>query len=569
MRFKVLATDYDGTLASDQQVSTLTVRKLRELKDSGRKCILVTGRELPDLKLVFPQYSIFDCIVAENGALLYDHATGVERPLGEAPPPEFIAELNAAGIRPLSAGKVIVATWEPHQTKVLEIIKRSGIERQVIFNKGAVMILPAGVTKATGLMAALHEMSLSPHNTVAIGDAENDSHLLSSVECGVAVSNALSALKEMAHWVTKHEAGKGVRELIRKLIANDLENICLEKQDLELGRDADQEKPFMISSYGSSILLSGHSYAGKTTTVAAFLEQLILKQYQFCLIDPEGDYQESASVIKTGDAHNVPDMDTILEILKNPAQSCLVCTLGVPFEQRPQFFSELSGLLLKMQQELSHPHWIILDEVHHMFPTNYAQQGSFANFGLINTMMVTLSPEYVHEQVLKRVSTLVAMGKNTERTFQKFAERTKQPLPTGAEFSELKTGEALVWQTSTARVPFLIKTPVPLIPLQRHKRKYLKGDLGEHSFYFTGSGHRINTKAQNLLDFLALAETLDPQIWEYHLKRNDFSNWFSGSLQDKELAARAKVVEKSKMETELSKNKIKKLIQERYTGPAV
>ena len=44
----------------------------------------------------------------------------------------------------------------------------------MIFNKGAVMILPSGVNKATGLAAALEELGLSPHNVVGVGDAEND-----------------------------------------------------------------------------------------------------------------------------------------------------------------------------------------------------------------------------------------------------------------------------------------------------------------------------------------------------------------------------------------------------------
>lgn len=68
-------------------------------------------------------------------------------------------------------GRVIVATWEPHQTTVLEVIRELGLELHVIFNKGAVMILPSGVNKATGMAATLDELGLSPHNTVGIGDA--------------------------------------------------------------------------------------------------------------------------------------------------------------------------------------------------------------------------------------------------------------------------------------------------------------------------------------------------------------------------------------------------------------
>src|SRR5205823_4267005 len=97
---------------------------------------------------------------------------------------------------PLSVGQVIVATWHPHEQAVLDTIRDLGLELQVVFNKGAVMILPSGVNKATGLLAALNSLGLSPHNAVAIGDAENDHALLAACECGVAVANALPSVKE-------------------------------------------------------------------------------------------------------------------------------------------------------------------------------------------------------------------------------------------------------------------------------------------------------------------------------------------------------------------------------------
>src|SRR6266581_8123100 len=164
MRYHALACDYDGTIAWDGEVSEDTILALQEVRKSGRKLILVTGRELDDLIKVFPRVDLFDRVVAENGALLYRPATKEQRALAEPPQVNFIERLRQAGIAPLSCGRVIVATWEPHQTKVLELIQELGLDLQVIFNKGAVMVLPAGVNKATGLGAALSELGLSPHN---------------------------------------------------------------------------------------------------------------------------------------------------------------------------------------------------------------------------------------------------------------------------------------------------------------------------------------------------------------------------------------------------------------------
>jgi hydroxymethylpyrimidine pyrophosphatase-like HAD family hydrolase len=122
---------------------------------------------------------------------------------------------------------VIIATWHPHEDTVLDVIRQLGLEYQVIFNKGAVMVLPSGINKAFGLGAALEEMGLSPHNTVAVGDAENDHTLLSLCGCGVAVANALPMLKERADYVTKAERGAGVTELIDHLVSSDLAELGL------------------------------------------------------------------------------------------------------------------------------------------------------------------------------------------------------------------------------------------------------------------------------------------------------------------------------------------------------
>src|SRR5207253_2522882 len=90
--------------------------------------------------------------------------------LGEPPSERFVQELRRRGVSPLSVGRSIVATWHPHETTVLEVIRDLGLEMQVIFNKDAVMVLPAGVNKATGLTAVLHELELSPHEVVGVGD---------------------------------------------------------------------------------------------------------------------------------------------------------------------------------------------------------------------------------------------------------------------------------------------------------------------------------------------------------------------------------------------------------------
>jgi hydroxymethylpyrimidine pyrophosphatase-like HAD family hydrolase len=123
----------------------------------------------------------------------------------------------------VAIGRVIVATVEPHEVSVLQTIKEMGLELEVIFNKGSVMVLPTGVNKATGLREGLSRIGLSTRYTIGVGDAENDHAFLRICGCGIAVANALPTLKERADFVTERPHGEGVAELIDQLLANNFQ----------------------------------------------------------------------------------------------------------------------------------------------------------------------------------------------------------------------------------------------------------------------------------------------------------------------------------------------------------
>jgi HAD superfamily hydrolase (TIGR01484 family) len=235
-----LATDYDGTIAQHGDVTEATKAALTRWKEAGRKLLMVTGREVPDLQKVCPFTKLFDCIVAENGALLYWPAKGEKKPLVAPPPAQFVQCLRERGVTPLSFGEVIVATQETYKGVVLEVIEELGLKLRIILNKGALMVLPATVDKATGLTEAASAMGIALADIAGVGDAENDQVFLTLCGYSAAVGNALSFLKKQVHYVTKATHGAGVEEFIEKLLSSDSEALPEKTVQPELFEGADR-----------------------------------------------------------------------------------------------------------------------------------------------------------------------------------------------------------------------------------------------------------------------------------------------------------------------------------------
>lgn len=219
MRFTALAADYDGTLASNGTVAPETWQALRRWRAAGRTLLLVTGRDVDDLRTICPHLELFERIVAENGGVLYHPAANEQEILASPPPPELVAALRERGVVPLGVARTLLATFRPHETTVQQTIHDLGLNWEVIFNKDAVMVLPAGVNKASGLRAALAALNLSPECVVGVGDAENDRVFLEICGCFAVVANALSGLKQHADIVTAGAEGSGIVELIDQLLA--------------------------------------------------------------------------------------------------------------------------------------------------------------------------------------------------------------------------------------------------------------------------------------------------------------------------------------------------------------
>lgn len=568
MRYLALATDYDGTLARHGHVDDATIAALERFRDSGRRLILVSGRELGELLEIFPRIDLFERVVVENGTLVYRPDSHEEKLLGEPPPPALVEAIRRRGVSPLSVGKGIIATVEPHQGAILEAIHELGVEWQVIFNKGSVMVLPSGVNKATGLSAVLDELNLSPHNVVGVGDAENDHAFLGLCEFSVAVANALPMVKERVDLVTDKTHGAGVVEVIDRVLDDDLQQAsgCLERHRVPLGQSEDGAEQ-SIACYGLNVMIAGTSGSGKSTITTGILERLADQGYQFAIVDPEGDYSTLEGAVVLGDPQQPPTIDGAIDLLASPRTRAVVNLVGIPIERRPEFFDGLLPRLQELRARTGRPHWIVIDEAHHLMPTTWHPSAVTMPHQLEGVILITVHPDSVARTLLDAVDLILAVGESPEQTLGKFCRALGERLPS-MEPTTLEPLEVLAWWRRSDDRPGRVRCIPQRSERRRHSRKYAEGNLGPRSFFFRGPEGKLNLRAQNLYLFLQIADGLDDATWMHHLKQGDYSSWFRSNIKDAELADEAKGVEEREgLSPRESRAAIREAVQRRYTLP--
>jgi hydroxymethylpyrimidine pyrophosphatase-like HAD family hydrolase len=419
MKYHALAVDYDGTLATDGQVDPATHDALHRLKESGRRLILVTGRIIGQLLEVFPQLSICDLVVADNGALLYDPRTGDQIALADPPSEEFIRELSFRGVSPIEVGDVIVATWEPHESTVLQVIRDMGLELQIIFNKGAVMILPTGCNKATGLRAALTRLGLSHHNTVGIGDAENDEAFLKLCAASAAVDNALEVVKRHVLMVTKGARGEGVVELIERILADDLQSLPLRPdRGLLMGHHADDQE-YRVPLYGSRILVMGESADAQAYCVLRMLQQLVEQDYQACLFTANGEYLKLQNPVVLGTAEQKPDVDEFLQVIQDPHKSCIVNLQYESINGKSAVFQELLSAAMEHRHKTGHPHLVLVDDTDKMLTSSSGAPDSSRTKEFTSSLFINRHPERLNQSLVGNMDFVLAVGKRAETILAK------------------------------------------------------------------------------------------------------------------------------------------------------
>jgi hypothetical protein len=236
--------------------------------------------------------------------------------------------------------------------------------------------------------------------------------------------------------------------------------------------------------------------------------------------------------------------------------------------RRPEFLDELLLRLHNLRLRLGRPHWIFVDEAHHMLapggtPSSAELAGQLGNLGLI-----TVHPDHIAPSVLTAVDVVMAIGPAPHDVVKAFAN-TARIRPPDSGLVTLREHQILAWFPKTGELHAL-DFRLSKMDRKRHKRNYAQGELGEdQSFYFRGPKEKLNLRAHNLSTFIRLADGLDDETWLYHLNRGDYSKWIRESIKDEVLAGEVHNYEKENAgRARESRDGIKSAIRRYYTAPA-
>jgi energy-coupling factor transporter ATP-binding protein EcfA2 len=379
------------------------------------------------------------------------------------------------------------------------------------------------------------------------------------------VANALPSLKAECDLVTRGSRGPGVAELIDRVLEDDLKSLRRVRHQVALAET--QQGEMVPIEPGCVLLAAGSSGGGKSTFLLGLMERLCKQRYQYCAIDPEGDYEHVEGAVVLGTAKRPPRPSEVMELLQGVRENAIVNLVGLAFADRAAFLTELFPQVHELRTRTARPHWIILDEAHHLLPAGHDPVALALPERMPGLVMVTVQPKQIAPSALERVDEILLLGQRPQELAQEFSSAVGDRAYPQLD-GDLAQGTGLLWRRSdgAARMVRLIE---PRQQRKRHARKYAEGHLPEErSFYFRGPENKLKLRAQNLTVFLQLADGVDEDTWMHHLRAGDYSRWFRDSIKDEDLAREAEAVELDGMDAEESRSRIREAVERRYSAPA-
>ncbi|HXG52437.1 MAG TPA: HAD hydrolase family protein [candidate division Zixibacteria bacterium] len=539
MYCRVIACDFDGTGATDGRLAPELLAALEAARMQGVARILVTGRVLEEIESACEQTLPFDAVVAENGAIVWLCRQQRTIQLGEPPPDRFLGQLRARGV-PFHTGTVIVGTWEHHTTQLLDLIRRFGLDGQLIFNRGALMLLPSGVNKAVGVRRALEELARSEHNLIAFGDAENDIPLLLAAELGVAARGAVASVTAMADDHLSQPGGAGVAFYIRRLLSNGCTAPTPRRHRIAIGNTPDGD-PVLFPASGVNMVISGDPRSGKSWLAGLLAERLIERDYRLCVIDPEGDYLalgQLGKVLTLGRELPLPAAAAIPKVLAHQRLSVVVNLSALPLREQQKYVEELLGALAAARETTGVPHWVLIDEAHYFFADGGCSRQLSSRTG--NFILATYRPSQLSDEVYAGVGAHAVTGSKIEderyfltKVLQACAPRE---IDARAALAAVTPGRVGLLLQDADGPRWQVFQPADRVTVHAHHgRKYADTRLpDEKAFRFLYNDEPL--VAHNMLEFYKAIQKASPASLRHHLLAGDFSRWIAGVLGDEQLA---------------------------------
>jgi hydroxymethylpyrimidine pyrophosphatase-like HAD family hydrolase len=540
MKLAALALDYDGTIAAHGVLDPAVREAVADARRRGITVVLATGRRLSELRSVF---TCFDIIVAENGAVLEFTASGRTVQLGHPPPPAVLEAMAREGI-PFEVGMSVIeaeATWAP---RILGIVRELQQPLVLTFNRSRLMVLPPGTCKSAGLRRALHAQRLSLHNTVGIGDAENDHDLLDACEVGAAVAWGSAALRAVADEVIEGSGPADVASFIRRLVLQPrLSAAQMGRRRMHLGHEFDGT-PIRLAVRGRTILIAGEPGTGKSWLAGLLCEQLILQGYCLCIIDPEGDYrplEELPGVVSLGGAEPPPHAREIERALRHPDTSVVIDLSRLGQRDKHSYLRTVLPVLAHVRRTTGLPHKILIDEAHYFLDT--PETGQLVDVELAGYILVTYRASRVDPSV-RLTEAIVMVTSETDpdeaASLASLCHAVEHKEVAAAILGDLRMAEAALLpgpEEAGGRIRRFQLTP-RLTAHVRHRAKYLDMPVAEHQAFVFTDGRRPLVRAASIAEFLSAIAGTPAATVVGHLRRHDFSRWLDHVFRDGPLAAR-------------------------------
>lgn len=544
MRLRVIATDYDGTIATDGVLNQGVREAIANARRRGVLVVIVTGRILSELRSVVGSLDFVDGVVAENGAVVafpHGHVTV----LGGSPPLALITKLTERGIE-FKVGQCVVEMDADFADVAISLIREMELPLAITFNRGRMMLLPPSISKASGLRHLLATLNVSIHNAIGIGDAENDHDLLRCCEHGVAVSWGSARLKDSADRVLEGDGAEAVADYIERIstiIRLPSETSTHRKVVLE---ELDHQAPFEVSIRGRNVLVAGDTRSGKSWLAGLLVEQQILKGYTVCVFDPEGDYSSLASLpdtVSLGGGRMLPHGDD-LKMLLRQGLSVVLNLSHLEHHEKCEYIRHHLRLVATHRREQGFPHRILLDECHYFLSGLPAEQ--LLDFQLDGYTLVTYRPSQLAAEVLDSIDVVAAtrLAEHAEVDVLRdlLEDKSLEFVDSQDWYEQLAnlgiTEAALLPPTEEAegRLRRFVVAP-RLTNHVRHRTKYFDTPVSkEHEFVFTTYGHPVGESAATLRGLAASAKRVNAEVLANHSRHHDFSRWIANLFCDRDLA---------------------------------